>query len=121
MSAKQKLLAGQLIAPRVLYQIEWDQHAQAELLILGEKHDACLFGNIADFFRDELTKDVERLLEHPDKALQILGPLVKSGNSVRLDAHCLRHGRRCSLKRAKRHVAGTSCTAFSKQGLQLGT
>eukprot|EP00973_Karenia_brevis_P050700 7043388-Karenia_brevis.AAC.1 len=70
MNAKQKLLAGKLRPPTLLYQIEWDNHAQQELLILGKKDDACLFGDISAFFRDELAETVQMLLENPDKALQ---------------------------------------------------
>lgn len=33
---------------------------------------------------------------------------------------CLAHGRPCSLKMAKRHVAGTPCVPWSKRGINLG-
>ena len=106
--------------PRFLSMIEWDHEAQQELLILGQDHDACVYGDICDFFKPELLPTINMLKKSPEMALQVLGDVVARGKAVTRFAPCLRHGRRCGLKVAKRHVAGTCCTAFSSQGLQLG-
>ena len=39
---------------------------------------------------------------------------------MQTSSECLHHKRICSLKTARRHTSGTSCTPFSKRGVGLG-
>jgi hypothetical protein len=106
--------------PRSLFMIEWDKEAQQELLILCRRDDSCLFGDIGQFFRPELQDVVGMLKKKPAMAVEILGKIIGEGNAMTRVGWCLYHKRRCTLKAASRHVAGTSCVPFSKQGSQLG-
>lgn len=116
-AALQRRLPERTIArPRILSQVEWDPEGQAELLILGAEDDACLYGDIANFFRPDIRKDVHALQENPAHALEIMAPVIASGNAMTRFAPCLRHKRLCGMQCARRHVAGTSCTAFSAIG-----
>lgn len=113
---RQRLPHRSIRRPRVLSQVEWDKDAQAELMILGEADNACLFGDIASFFRDDIKEDIGALKSNPAHALEVMAPVIASGNAMTRFAPCLRHGRMCGMQVAKRHVAGTSCTAFSAIG-----
>ena len=107
------------LAPtRISHQIDWDTDCQRELLAGGG--DACVFGDIMQFFRPELLTTIAALKERPSLIMDVLGPAVKAGVAMKLDGACLRHGGQCVLREARRHVAGTSCTAHSKQGGQRG-
>ncbi len=116
----------QLRKPKILGFIEWDRECIEELKLLAAEHDACIHTNIAEFFKPELKEVIEQLRLRPSLALEVLGPIVKAGNAVRGCARCVVHStgknmfKMCHLKVAKRHVAGTSCTAHSSQGNQLG-
>lgn len=102
--------------PVVLSQVEWDAEAQQELLLLGEEFDTCLFGDIFTFFRDDIRDSINVVKERPAHALEVLAPVIASGNSMTRFGYCLRHKKMCGLKTAHRHRAGTSCTAYSTQG-----
>jgi site-specific DNA-cytosine methylase len=106
--------------PRSLSMVEWDKEGQQELLVLCKRDDSCLFGDIAQFFRPELQDVVNMLKKKPNMAVEILGRIIGEGNAMTRVGWCLYHKRRCTLKTASRHVAGTSCVPFSKQGSQLG-
>ncbi|CAK0797209.1 unnamed protein product, partial [Prorocentrum cordatum] len=93
--------------PRFLYAIEWDEDAQKELQILLAPTGGCLFGDITQFFIPELQD-------------QVLRPAIRNGGAVTSKGWCLVHKKYCYLKPARHHTAGTSCTAFSKQGPQTG-
>ena len=58
--------------PRFLSMIEWDHEAQQELLILGQDHDACVYGDICDFFKPELLPTINMLKKSPEVVLQVL-------------------------------------------------
>lgn len=56
----------------------------------------------------------------PGLSVEVLAPLLSDGRAMTRSAWCLAHQRICSVKTAKRHVAGTSCRPFSKKGTRLG-
>ena len=91
-----------------------------ELLPSARKHNTCVFQNILQFFRSELKDTLDQCLARPEMAVEILGPLIAQGTSVTREGWCLTHQRKCTLKPAKRHKAGTSCKPYSKKGSQLG-
>lgn len=53
-------------------------------------------------------------------AVEILGPVISEGRAVTRSTWCMQHNRICTVKTAKRHIAGTSCRPFSKKGMRLG-
>lgn len=74
-----------------------------------------------DFWRDDLGPVLEHVKRFPDKAIPVLSPLILQGNAVRSDGWCLRHNRRCRIRTATRHIAGTICVGFSQRGTGLAT
>ena len=105
----------------ILHNIEIDAEKQAELLLhpswAGAGHiEPCLFGDINDFFVDELADTIKYLLKNPGLAMTILAPLVKKGKAMK----ARRHNQECTLKTATGHLAGTPCVAFSARGKELG-
>ena len=102
--------------------VEYDAECQEELLLwakhLGE--DTCVFGDISSFWRSELREVVSQLQKQPALAVSVLLPLMKERKAVTRKAFCIRHQRYCFLQAAKSHTAGSSCTAYSKQGKQEG-
>ena len=62
---------------------------------------------------------IKKLQTQPAHTLDLLGPLVKSGEAVRLEAFCARHQRVCRLQTARRRIAGTVCVGFSRRGAGL--
>lgn len=104
---------------RILFQIEWNTACCQELLPHAKQHNICLFSNIQHFFRPELDDTVNRLLQKPHLAVEILGPLLSSGNAMRKEAPCLTHGKQCAVRSARRHIAGTSCKPYSRKGSQM--
>ena len=117
----QKRLPERIIRrPRVCSCIEWDPECQQELLLLTQDDDACIFGDITQFFRDDLQPFIEELIHKPWEALDALTPIIQSGRAMKKTGWCLRHQKECTCVCAKKHRAGTSCTAFSSQGLKEG-
>ena len=111
--------------PKCLHMIEWDHEAQCELMLLGEEDDSCLFSDISQFWRPELRDIIDALSKSPSMSLEIIGPILSEGKAMLHHGNCLRHshlrnGKRCCLKMAKRHIAGTSCTAYSSKGSRVG-
>lgn len=51
--------------PRLHHMIKWDSESQAELLIVARQTGACLFGDIASFFRPELKETIDHLKVPP--------------------------------------------------------
>ena len=47
--------AGEIPMPRLLHMVEWGTEEQRELLVVSRQTGACLFGDIAEFFRPELS------------------------------------------------------------------
>eukprot|EP00959_Pyramimonas_sp_CCMP1952_P217080 4540208-Pyramimonas_sp.AAC.1 len=113
---------GAKVGPiKVLHNIEWDKESQQELLMMPDS-DACLFGDIADFFAPELADILRKARTNPKTAWSILGPIIKSGVGIRLQGpKCLRHNTTCRLRTAKIHWAGAPCTDWSSAGGQLGS
>ena len=113
---------GRSLAPpkcRLGHMIEWNGESQAECLLHAKETDSCVFGDISEFWRDELKKQViPELLRKPEMAMQVLMPLVLQGNAVKLHGYCLAHKKiTCRLNTCKRHMAGTSCKGFSRRGV----
>ena len=100
--------------------VEYDNECQAELKLLDSDGDACLYGNISDFWRPEIREVVEQLERKPHLAVSVMLPLMREKRAVMRHAWCQRHGSRCFLKGSRTHMAGSSCTAFSRQGAQRG-
>jgi hypothetical protein len=115
---RRRPLDCQIVVPRCIGQCEWNKKCQTELLLLnGPSHDdTCLFGDINSFWRADLQPTIKALLENSTLAMEVLAPVVASGNAISPYAHCLRHGRLCKFRAGRRHTGGTSCTAFSNQG-----
>ena len=107
--------------------IDADQHCQQELLLLAEEEDACVFDDIEQFFSPDLIANgtIAALKQDPTMAVDVLGPRIASRTAVpELPVgKCLRHTSRttCSLRCAKRHIAGPSCRPCSARGERLKT
>jgi hypothetical protein len=117
-----KALGRRLLSPANLSAIEWNVEAQNELA----KHpDAalCMYGDITDFFVPPVQATVNAMIESKsfDRALHLLGPVVKSGRAVSPMARCVNHQGHCRLQRARLHIAGTPCTDWSQAGDQAKT
>ena len=82
--------------------------------------ECCLFGDITDFFRPELKEIIDELKRKPSMSVEVLGPIMASRSAMRRKSFCLIHKKQCFLRSARAHVAGSSCTAHSRQGKQLG-
>lgn len=110
--------------PRLLSFVEWDKECQEELKVLAkgikQEESCCLFGDITAFFRPELGEIISELKKKPSMAVEVLGPIMTARNAMRRKSFCLAHGKECFLKTARHHTAGSSCTAHSRQGKQLG-
>ena len=107
---------------RVQHMIEWNTFSQSECLLSAQREGTCLFGDIGQFYHEDLKKNVlPSLMDKPATALQVLGPLIMTGRATVTTGHCLLHQKTCSLKTCHRHAAGTSCKPFSRRGTQLGT
>lgn len=107
---------------KLQHMIEWNKHCQEECLLAAKLENSCLFGDICQFYREELRQTlIPQLQQKPNTAIQALTPLILSGRAVTTVGQCLHHQRKCPLRTCTRHVAGTSCKPFSKRGTQLGT
>ena len=106
--------------PQCISCVEWDGKCQDELLLLHTAHGTgcCAFSDLCEFYSADVLEYLPDLQQHPDKALDALLPVILAGKAMKPSANCLVHGRRCTLVPADKHVAGTSCTAFSPQGVQ---
>lgn len=112
----------QVALPKLLSFCEWNTECQAELetLACGIEQNTCIFTDIAQFFRPELYEVLEELKKKPSMAVEVLSPLLAAQSAMRRKAHCARHSKLCFIGTARMHTAGSSCTAHSKQGKQLG-
>ena len=106
--------------PKLMHMVEWDSACQAELKLIAKQTGACLFSDISSFFRPEVLETIDFLKQNPAMSVEILAPLLATGRLMKSSAHCLSHDRLCCLKTASSHRAGTSCTPYSKRGVQLG-
>ena len=127
---------SRIVMPRCLFAIEWDKSCQDELAVLHRTHaasaghshgvstglhsEACRFGDLAGFFDSSVTELLPTLMERPEIALEALCPLIKQNRGMRDHSPCLTHNKMCKVKAACRHIAGTSCTAWSAQGANAG-
>ena len=101
------------------HMVEWNREFQAECLLAADGE--CVFSDISQFWRPELKRSViPELLSKPAMAMQVLSPVIMSGNAVQLTDQCIKHGKMRCLRTCQRHVAGTSCKGFSKRGVRLG-
>ena len=101
-----------------LFAIEWLGHSQDELL-LADVPPQCLFGDIHSFidsrvYRSVLSLDLEKL------TFDDLQSLMWRNGLVQTYGDCLTHGRRCPLRKAQVHMAGTPCTDWSHMGKRMG-
>jgi site-specific DNA-cytosine methylase len=102
-----------------LHAIESNAAAQAELLI----HPAgpqCIFGNILLFWKPAAQVLLSKLPPNAD-VMDTMWEVVRTGRAVEQTSMCLRHGRVCTVRSARLHVAGTPCTDWSELGLRQGT
>ena len=118
---QKRLPERKIMRPKIGHQIEWDKHCQEELLCLGNDHNACLFGDISQFYADFLQPAIAGFKRDASAALETLAPVIASGRATKLVGDCLRHGRKCRLRACRRHVAGPSCIAFSTIGARKGS
>ena len=87
--AVEQRLERKVCEPKVLHVVEWDSSCQAELLALDD--DACVFGDICGFFREEVAPLVAGLRKNPALAMETLAPLLEQKKLVKRSAYCLRH------------------------------
>ena len=124
-------LGKQVRPPKSLWHIDWNTSCQQELLLLhdsslnpaiysGLEDEPCLFKDIDSFWRPEVLPIVNELKKKPFMALEVMAELLIERRAVRQSGFCVRHNRYCRLKHSARHSAGSVCTPYSKQGLQLG-
>ena len=85
-----------------------------------EQPDCCLFGDITAFFRPELNDIIQELKKKPSMAVEVLAPIMSQRATMKRKSFCLVHQRQCFLRTARQQTAGSSCTAHSRQGKQLG-
>ena len=105
---------------KILHQVEWNSACLKELLPSARLHDTCCFENIVQFFRPEIKDTVERCLQQPQLAVEILSPLLAAGRATCREAWCVTHKKVCQVQPANRHVAGTSCKPYSRKGSRMG-
>lgn len=126
-----EVLERQVLPPRSKWLIERDAACQQELRVLHSHVDnpslytseadcPCMFGDIMQFYRPELQELVNRLSTMPQLAVETLASLLMERRAVKLHGHCLVHNKFCKLTTAARHSAGSVCTPYSAQGLQMG-
>ena len=107
--------------PQCISCVEWDSNCQDELLLLHKHHgtSCCAFSDLCEFDSAKVLDCLPALPARPKKQqLDALMPVVLAGRAMKQGSVCLVHGRRCTLVPADLHLAGTSCTAFSPQGVQ---
>ena len=61
-----------------------------------------------------------RPLPPKNKAVEVLAPIMSQRAAMKRKSYCLVHQRQCFLRTARQQTAGSSCTAHSRQGKQLG-
>ena len=124
--------ARELRLPRCVHSIEWDTECLEELGLLHRAHNehshtpdraglpfqTCRFGDLASFYAPEVMEVYAQLQRRPHIAFEALYPLIMQGKGVKLTAWCYTCKKYCRLVSSDRHIAGTSCTAFSAQGLK---
>lgn len=85
--------------PKVLFQIEWDEPCRAELALFDNvnDHQACIFGDLCDFFSPHLAETISELKKRPELALEVLAGQIANGEAVVTSAYCYKHKKTCSL------------------------
>ena len=100
-----------------LFAIEYDVEGQNELLMLPEP-PACLFTDMTDCINPRVAKILQ------DSASRMyqedLEHIFMQKAAVVDHMWCTKHCRRCPVKRAHHHSAGTPCIAWSPLGLRNG-
>lgn len=118
-------IGAKIPKPANLFMVEWDKEAQEELKLLDlDCHSSvadrpCLFSDISAFWSPDLQPIIHQLKSKPTMAVDVLAPRIAQGNATTRVAYCCQHGKKCSLKVARRHLAGSSCVAHSKRGAGL--
>ncbi|CAE7259718.1 unnamed protein product [Symbiodinium sp. KB8] len=84
----QRRLGRSIRQPTLLHMTEWEPSCQRELLAFDD--GACLFGDISDFFRDELSSLIAGLKEQPALALETLAPLLDQKKLIKRKVCCIR-------------------------------
>lgn len=111
----------QVKAPVFTSFTEWDANCQGELALFADKmgQNTCIFSDIAGFFAPHLTEIVQELYKKPSFAIEVLAPSLLDRSAMKRRAWCVRHQAMCFLRSSRKHTAGSSCAAHSKQGKQL--
>lgn len=97
----EELFGTKVPMPKIYFQVEHDESCRKELFLcdqLDADADTCVFGDLLEFFVDELRDVIQDLAKRPDLAFEVLAKMVANGSAVKLSAWCHKHGRHCSLK-----------------------
>eukprot|EP00435_Cladocopium_sp_Y103_P030918 s722_g7.t1 len=115
--------------PKVLFQCEYDEHCRAELFRYAQLpggSDACVFGDLCEFFVDSIKDTITELKARPELAFEVLAKMVATGEAVKTHAYCHKHKKICFATfgcfqtMAFVHTAGTSCIAYAPNGNMKG-
>lgn len=111
------------VMPQIHFQIEYDEACREELLLFEKLpgsggQDTCLFGDLCDFFVDDLQDTVKDLLNRPELALEVLAKMVVEGQAVKTHAFCFKHGKHCQLHPG---FNSTHCFEFVLKPMNLCT
>ena len=102
----QEICGRKMKHPKILHQVEFDDHCRAELMLYEELdrpqpnrrvEETCCFGDLCSFFVDSLQDTVKELKKRPDLALEILAAVIASGEAVKTSSHCYVHARECHM------------------------
>ena len=93
---------SEMPSPNILFQVEYDEACRNELALYdqicgADTTGSCIFGDMCDFFVDELQPVIKQLMEKPDIALEVLSRVVSSGEAVKTSAYCYKHQKTCNL------------------------
>ena len=116
--------AGKVRQPRLLSFIEWGQRVPRRI----ERISLRDWGNLTVAFSEtslhfsgrELNDIIQELKRKPSMAVEVLAPIMSQRAAMKRKSYCLVHQRQCFLRTARQQTAGSSCTAHSRQGKQLG-
>ena len=84
--------------PKVLFQCEYDENCRAELFKYDQipgGSDACVFGDLCEFFVDSIKGTIKELKARPELAFEVLAKMVASGEAVKTHADCHKHKKTC--------------------------
>lgn len=84
--------------PKVLFQCEYDENCRTELFKYDQipgGSDACVFGDLCEFFVDSIKGTIKELKARPELAFEVLAKMVASGEAVKTHAYCHKHKKTC--------------------------